>query len=161
MGQLTYTLSVTNDAARADPRISAVFDYWRNLAPGCIPTRRQFDFMAVYRVAPYLILIRRIAPSHFKYVYFGTQLAELLGHDFTGEVNTPTNPGTTGTVDWPTRYEEFLSRHVVLFERRAIEDFPSRDFIDAYSMKCPLLDDAGEAAFMLNCLIPLNGTAQT
>lgn len=154
-----YTVVHEDAEALADPVIDHVYSYWRSIGGGLVPFRNAFEFMDVYKAAPHLALIHHIGASCFRYVFFGTALVDLFGTDFTGDEISPARPSITGAGDWPSLYNRILEDRQVIIETRNVVDVPRRENLEAHTLKCPLADDDGTPAFVLNCVVPLDRTS--
>jgi len=75
------------DTSGWNPRLRALHDHWQSLrpAPDRLPSRRDFDPMAVPRLLPniWLLDVRR-EPLRFRYRVVGTYMVMALGQDATG-----------------------------------------------------------------------------
>jgi hypothetical protein len=137
--------------ARGQPIIAAVFDYWCGLNGGRAPTRPSFDFMKVYRCAPYLLMAEQVAVGRFKFIYCGTWVAENFPLDLTGKTYATESPRVSH-VDWPSFFSEVIDTPCVRFGNAPI-DWPSRDFSDIDYGVFPLSDADGQIRFALACLV--------
>ncbi|MDX2223817.1 MAG: hypothetical protein SFV21_13785 [Rhodospirillaceae bacterium] len=136
--------------SEADPVIAAVGDYWRGLARGALPPRRSFDFMAIYRHAPHLLMAERAADQAFRFVYCGTLVAENFPIDLTGRTFGPDTPRVS-KVPWPRMFGGVLDTPGVLYGRMPI-DWPNPRHRSIAFGIFPLADDTGAARFALACL---------
>jgi hypothetical protein len=136
--------------SEADPVIAAVRAYWRALAGGALPARRAFDFMAVYRQAPHLLMAERLSAEAFRFVYCGTLVAENFPLDLTGQTFGPDTPRVS-RVPWPRMFSGVLDAPGLHFGRMPI-DWPNAKHHSIVFGIFPLADDAGAARFALACL---------
>ncbi|GEM_PF-6283807 len=88
------------EAAR-HPTISELFTYWRSLNQGLPPTRKSFDFMSVYSVAPNLLMAEHVDKFAFRFIYCGTFVADNFPLDLTGKIFTP-QTARISQVNWPS-----------------------------------------------------------
>jgi hypothetical protein len=137
--------------AEAVPAIAGVRDYWRGLNGGRLPARRAFDFMAVYRQAPHLLLAQRTEPFRYSFVYCGTVVAENFPLDLTGKSYGPDTPKVS-KVPWPRLFTAAIDGPAVHFGRWTI-DWPGPRFEHVSFGVFPLSGDDRRPQFALACLV--------
>jgi hypothetical protein len=144
-------IQILDMEAATDPTIQAVSDYWCSLNNGQPPRRKAFEFMAVYKAAPHLLLAERVAPETYRFIYCGTSVAENLPRDLTGLTFGPTTLRLTSN-NFALTYGEVLDVPCWRFFREIV-DWPNAEY-DAYVCGAgPLTDEAGEAKYVLSCVI--------
>jgi hypothetical protein len=146
-----FEIAVRHAEAEADPVIAAVHDYWRQLAGGGLPARKAFDFMAVYRQAPHLLMAERIDRATFKFIYCGTTVAENFPVDLTGKRFGPETPRVS-KVPWPVLFNSVLDGACIRFGAQAI-DWPGPKFSLIHFGVFPLAGDDGPARYALASLV--------
>jgi hypothetical protein len=128
-----------------------VFAYWRSLNVGTVPPKSRFDFMAIYRNAPHLLMAERLATGLFRFVYCGTWVAENFPLDLTGKTYTADSPRVS-RVPWPVFFAEVIDTPCVRFGNEPI-DWPNREFSDIDYGIFPLCNDDGKICYALACLV--------
>jgi hypothetical protein len=140
-----------DDDAPRQPLIAGVHAYWTSLNGGAVPKRRDFDFMAVYKTAPNLLMAERLEGGAFRFIYCGTFIAENFPLDLTGKVFTPATPRVS-QVRWPVFFTEAITLPCIRFSREPV-DWPNDDYAEVLNGVFPLADDPGTPAFALACLV--------
>lgn len=143
-----------SDEARNHEVICAVADYWHSLNGGTPPARSQFDFMAIYKVAPYLLMSERVAPHTFSFIYCGTQVAENFPLDLTGKTFGPDNVEAS-RIPWFAYKSQSLDQPCIRYGCDHL-DWPNMDFDTILSGIFPMTDDAQAIIYPLACLVFLN-----
>lgn len=144
-------LQVLDIEAATNPTIASVCDYWCTLADGELPPRKAFDFMAVYKAAPYLLMAQRLAPETFKFIYCGTFVADNFPRDLTGAVYGPTTPRVS-QVNWPGFFGEVLDVPCMQYGRVHI-DWRNDNYGDLIYGACPLTGPNDTPAYVVCCLV--------
>lgn len=116
----THMAANEPDASSWNPRIRALYEYWRCIRPaaGRLPARRHFDPMAVPRLLPNIWLLDvHNHPMRFRYRLVGTYMAIALGRDMTGcwfdELYPEFGPGHPTYED----YKRLISERAILWRR--------------------------------------------
>ena len=136
--------------AATDSVIAEVMDYWCGLNDGLPPARKAFEFMAVYKAAPHLLMAERIAPAMFRFIYCGTFVAENFPLDLTGKTFAPDTMKVSG-VNWPSFFTDALDTPCLRYGRENL-DWPNDEYGQITYGVCPLTDDGNRPAFALACL---------
>jgi hypothetical protein len=144
-------LQVLDVEAATHPTIGVLCDYWCSLAAGHPPARAAFDFMAIYKVAPNLLMTERLAPETFKFVYCGTVVADNFPRDVTGAVFGPNTPRVS-RVSWPAIFSEVMDVPCLRYGRERI-DWRNDEYRDILYGSCPLLGKDGRPAYAVTCLV--------
>lgn len=147
-------VQIESEDARDHPIIAAVTQYWASLSGGTPPPRSQFDFMAIYKAAPYLLMSERVAPRTFRFIYCGTQVAENFPLDLTGKTFGPDNVEAS-RIPWFEYKSQSLDQPCVRYGCDEL-DWPSFDFDTILSGVFPMTDDEGVLKHPLACLVFLN-----
>ncbi len=83
------------------PRIRQLLDYWRALHPAehVLPGRQHVDPAAIASLLPQLFLVDvERDPLRFRYRLVGTDYAQMMGRDLTGEYLDAVHPGFPGPI---------------------------------------------------------------
>lgn len=144
-------IAVPHAEAEADPLINRVHGYWRALNGGRMVARKAFDFMAIYREAPYLLMAERQGPATFKFVYCGTEVAEHFPLDLTGKSYGPDTPRIS-KVPWPILFTSVIDTPCVRFGKQTIDWAGPRYSKILYGV-FPLSDDSGNGRYALASLV--------
>lgn len=70
------------------PKVRSLYDHWLSIHPGGgkLPSRRDFDPMAVPQLLPHILLLDAEGrPPRFRYRVIGTRMVDALGGDLTGQ----------------------------------------------------------------------------
>lgn len=140
-----------SEEARDHPVIAAATDYWCGLNDGMPPTRSQFDFMAIYQVAPHLLMSERVAPHTFSFIYCGTHVAENFPLDLTGKTFGPDNVEAS-RIPWFEYKSQALDQPCMRYGSDHL-DWPNFDFNTIWSAVFPMTDDEGLFKYSLACLV--------
>lgn len=143
-------IAARHAAAEADPIIAAVHAYWRGLNGGGVPARKAFDFMAIYREAPNLLLAECQQGATYRFIYCGTTVADNFPLDLTGKSYGPDTPRIS-KVPWPRLFSSVIDTPCIRFGEHSI-DWPGPKFSQILFGAFPLADDAGRARFAMTAL---------
>jgi len=140
-----------SEEARNHPVIAAATHYWCGLNNGMPPQRSQFDFMAIYKVAPHLLMSERIADRTFSFIYCGTQVAENFPLDLTGKTFSPENVEAS-RIPWFEYKSQSLDAPCVRYGCDHM-DWPNLDFDTILSGIFPMTNNESVLTFPLACLV--------
>lgn len=135
----------------ADPT-KELFEWYSKYAPN-LPTRKDFDIIKYWELAPYLYLIEVVDEDHFAYRLNGEQVIEILGHSQKGRY--------IKSVDEITENDTFRDhlKNVIKMGQavRCQGTLPllHHSSISFESFDCPLVDCNGDITHILGaiCLI--------
>jgi len=144
-------INVLDMDAATDPVIATVCDYWCSLNGGRPPPRKAFDFMAVYKAAPHLLMAERIGPGSFKFIYCGTFVANNFPLDLMGKTFTP-QTARMSRVNWPGFFTETLDTPCLRYGREPV-DWPNDEYGEIIYGTFPLTDEQGRGSHSLGCLV--------
>ena len=156
-GSPAITIHCHDGDARTHPVISDLLDYWSSLNKGTPPKRTAFEFMAIYKIAPHLLMSERIAPKTFAFIYCGTHVADNFPLDLTAKTFGPDNVEAS-RIPWFDYKSEVLDTPCIRFGRDRF-DWPNLDFDTILSGVFPLTDDDGMLRYALACLVFLSNGA--
>lgn len=137
--------------AATDSTIQSVHDYWCGLNGGHPPRRKAFEFMDVYKAAPNLVLVERLADKSLRFIYCGTTVADNVPRDLTGRTLTPQTARAV-SVDFAQIFSEVLDTPCWRFSRHLME-WPNDEHGEYILGSGPLTDDAGNRVYVLTCMV--------
>lgn len=144
-------LHILDFDAATDPTIQTVHDYWCSLNEGQPPRRKAFEFMAVYKAAPHLVLTERLGDSSLRFIYCGTTVADNAPRDLTGLTLTPQS-ARAAAIDFAQISAQVLDTPCWRFSRHPME-WPNDEYGEYILGAGPLCDDAGKPVYVLTCLV--------
>ena len=138
-----------------DPRLRAIFDYWRSRFRGSLlPARTDIDPLQIPALLGHLTITkvaRRADAIRFRYRLWGTRVTELYGRDFTGRY--------LDEIIIPTRVEE-IQRIFEEVTATAVPHFwqipvpvENRAFVSNRRVLLPLATDGVTVDFLLAFMV--------
>jgi hypothetical protein len=150
---------VTDDTVFLTPKVASLYTWWRRLAVGRLPLRREFDVLDHWHSIRDLFLVEALADGQFLMALEGERVIQLFGVNNSGQlISEATGLGNFGHAihDYYTGLvrDRACRRCVGNLER-----VNNRGWIEFESIDCPLSRDGDRVDFIIGVIDVIDHSA--